>query len=240
MSAERMQTVVLRIAFSLATVFYSVVAESAIVSTTGEVSVLSAPPASVTAGGFEDNNITRVFLEKTVTLQNNLTVDNTATGDYPPNASRGIVIPAGTTISSYFFDFDPVGSSDTPPRVSTGLVTFDHAIVGVIFTICGLDTTDSLLGAPGTVYSTPAQEIETGTTGMVVQDAFTISSDRRTISFSFQAAPGQDQMRVIVAEQPTIINEGGLNFGFEDLTGQPTSMNSVWFAMGTGQRRLLA
>jgi VCBS repeat-containing protein len=196
MNVERMQKVSLSIAFILATVFFSVPADSAIVSTTGEVSVLSAPPASVAPGGAEDNNITLVFLEQTLMLQSDLTVNNTATGAYPPNGSPGAIIPAGTTISSYFFDFDPVGT--TTFRNSVGSVTFDRDILGVIFTDARLNATDCPIGAPVTRYARP----EGRDVDLSANDSFTISADRRTISFDFTAQGVQDQMRVIVADDP--------------------------------------
>ena len=175
-------------------------AHSAIVSTTGEVSGLSAPPASVAAGGAEDNNLTRVFLEQTLTLQSNLTVDNTATGTYGPNGmgngSPGVVIPAGEIISSYFFDFDPVGTSCCGNSV--GSVTFDREILGVIFTDSRRHSTDSLLRAPGTAYSpTVNSDIDTFS-----NDSFAISSpssNRWKIEFNLWVENGQDQMRVIVS-----------------------------------------
>jgi hypothetical protein len=179
---------------------YSLPAAAAIIGSTGEVTVLSAPPAVVGPGGDENNNITRVFLEKTLTLPNDLTVDNTATGTYPPNSSPGVVISAGTAISSYFFDFDPVTSGN-----SQGSVTFDRDIVGVIFTDARLNATDCPIGAPGTPYGRPAgRQVELSS-----NDTFTISTDRRTISFNFSADSGEDQMRVIVVGDPSTLPAAG-------------------------------
>ena len=132
-------------------VFYGWPAESAIVTSTGNVATLGSPPAPVRPSVLEDNILTKVFLEKTIVLTSSLVVDNTATGDYPPNGTLGIAIPAGTAISSYFFHFDPVGTSATR-RDSIGTVTFDRDILGVIFRTTRLNATDIVLGAAGTTY----------------------------------------------------------------------------------------
>ena len=189
---------------------FSLPADSAIVSSTGNVSVLSSPPTSVLPGVLEDNLLTRVFFEKTLVLTSSLTVDNTATGDYPPNGPLGIGISAGTAISSFFFHFDPIGSSATR-RDSIGMVTFDRNILGVIFTTPRLNGTDQPLGAAGTAYS-PAhfeRQVETTTAQQVLPlDTFNISADRRTISFTFHARNSQDQMRVILGNGRPISNAG--------------------------------
>jgi hypothetical protein len=188
----------------------SLPAGGTIVGSTGNVTVLGSPPSSVAPGTLEDNLLTRVFFEKGVVLTSTLTVDNTSTGNYPPNGALGIGIPAGTAISSYFFHFDPVAASTTRKN-SVGTVTFDRDILGVIFTTSRLNATDLPLGAPGTAY-TPAhaeRQVELLSTQQTPPvDTFTISADRRTMSFSFFASSSQDQMRVILGNGKPISNAG--------------------------------
>jgi hypothetical protein len=151
-----------------------------------------------------------VFLETGVVLTSSLTVDNTSTGNYPPNGALGIGIPAGTAVLSYFFHFDPVGASTTR-RNSIGSLTFDRNILGVIFTTSRLGTTDIPLGASGTTY-TPAhaeRQVELISAQQTPPvDTFSISVDRKTISFSFFGSSSQDQMRVILGDGKPISNAG--------------------------------
>jgi hypothetical protein len=172
--------------------------------------VLGNPPASVAPSALEDNVQTKIFLESRIVLTNSLTVDNTAAGDYPPNGTLGIAIPGGTAVLSYFFHFDPIGTSTTV-KASSGTVSFDRGILGVIFRTTRLNATDTTLGASGTTYgpSHAQREVETTSTLQTPPvDTFTISEDRRSISFNFRASNSQDQMRVILGNGRPIANAG--------------------------------
>jgi hypothetical protein len=99
----------------------------------------------------------------------------------------------------------------TTRRDSIGTVTFDRAILGVVFTTVRLNATDKLLGAIGTAYSPAHSQREIETTSALQTppvDTFRISPDRRTISFTFHGSSSQDQLRVILGNGRPISNAG--------------------------------
>jgi FIMAH domain len=183
-------------------VLWGAPSEAAIVSSTGDVDVLKQAPASVVIDALTDDHLTRVFLERTVTLAANLMIDNTATGNYPDLGWPGVNLTTGSIVASYCFHFDPPPNSRRV--ISDGSVTFDRDIIGVVFRDQRLSTTDATLRAPGTLYPTSAGRggVETVTSlQFPPTDSFSISQDRRTFTFHFEATE-IDQMRVIVRGVP--------------------------------------
>ena len=154
-----------------------------IVGYSSNVRLLVSPPPAVGDEDLTDPDHVHVFLEKVLTLNQDLTPDT------------GEVIPAGSTIRSYFFHYDPPGTEGGV--LDPGFVRFDDPILGVINETETLDATDALLGSPATDYS--------GTQGRLwgpsdeVPDSFEISDDGARLDFSAAATGGQDQMRVLLA-----------------------------------------
>ena len=152
-----------------------------IVGYSSNVRLLVSPPPAVGDEDLTDPDHVHVFLERVLTLTQDLTPDT------------GEVIPAGSRIRSYFFHYDPPGT--TGGVLDPGFVRFDDEILGVINLTATLDGTDALLGSPVTDYS--------GTVARVWAppdlDFFEISEDGARLDFSAEATAGQDQMRVLLA-----------------------------------------
>lgn len=155
---------------------------------------LAPPPASVVHGAVESDTHALGFFERgAVTLAGAVQVDATAPGTYTSDASlTGGSVEAGQKVRSFFVHFDPVGTQSVRNR--DGFVTFDAPILGVIATTTKLNNSDVSLGAPGTTYPTGTD----GLRGLEMNpDNFTISADRRTVSFSMAASTTVDQFRVL-------------------------------------------
>ena len=154
-----------------------------IVGYSSNVKLLNTPPPAVGDEDLTDPDHVHVFLERVLTLTQDLTPDT------------GKVIPLGSRIRSYFFHYDPPGTAGGV--LDPGFVRFDNEILGVINQTETLDATDALLGSPTTDYS--------GTQGRLwgpsdeVPDSFSISGDQKRLDFSARATGGQDQLRVLLA-----------------------------------------
>jgi len=105
-----------------------------------------------------------------------------------------ILIPAGTTVSSYLIHYDPPEIISRAPR---GAVTFFERVAGVIASSEELHKTDELLGLQGVEYESAA--FRGGEFGPD-EDSIQISHDRKTVSFRFDTSPPRylDEARVII------------------------------------------
>jgi len=172
--------------------------QASVVITTG-ASLITAPGSIVpNTAAIESNTLASVFNElQNVTLLQAATVDATTSGFFNSVASLTPgSIAAGTLVSSHYLHVDPVGSSGTV-YTYRGTVTFDADILGVSARNAQiLDT--NFLGAPGTTYTTSGN-VNGLDYGDGTLDSFTISGDRRTLSFVLQAWAGADALRVITA-----------------------------------------
>jgi len=147
------------------------------------------PPMSAVFNDLEDNKQIRGFRERVAyELPSNVTVDISEPGRYDRNyAQTSKVIPAGTVINSFFLHFDSIGSQST---TSSGALSFESEILGVIVTDGSLDATDKVLGAPGTTYETGRNNRGFENKAEIVvleQDRRTFTIERFKISF-----PGED------------------------------------------------
>ena len=188
--------------------------QAGIVSVTGAASLIAAPASVVPNAGYESLTTAGVFNEKqNVNLAQVAQVDVTTTGffdalgDLTPGS-----IAVGTLVSSYYLHADPVGSSGTPYSFE-GSITFDSDILGVAALNAQLVGTN-FLGAPGTTY--PNAGNVNGVDFPDNTDTFTISGDRRTLSFKFVAWAGADAVRVITAGN-TVPEPGALGLAFAAL-----------------------
>ena len=188
--------------------------EAAIIGDTPSVTFLATPPASVLSGDLVDIAQIFAFNERHgVVLAAPLHVDQIgvpvnsvppATTVGPSDSSPPFVtfvsgdIPTGTVVNSHFIHFRPAADNR-----STGKVTFDGDILGVIFTPAGLDATDATLGLAATAYPSgkAGRAIEVGFFDNVV-----ISGDKRTLDvhLGFELLGGDffDQVRVITQAPP--------------------------------------
>ena len=153
-----------------------------IVDRSSNVRLLASPPPAVGDEDLTHPDDVHVFLEKVLTLSEDLTPDT------------GAVIPMGSRVRSYFFHYDPPGAKGG--ILNPGFVRFDEQILGVIFETATLDATDPLLGSAATDYSGTAARV------WFPADAIEIGNDPRRVDFSAFATFGQDQMRVLLPAQP--------------------------------------
>lgn len=190
-------------------------AQASIVTTTG-VSLIAAPNSIVAnTAAIENNSLASVFNEvQNVALLQAAHVDATTSGFFNSLASLTPgSIAAGTLVSSYYLHADPVGSSGTV-FTYRGTVVFDADILGVSALNAELLDTN-FLGAPGTSYPNSAN-VNGLDYGDGTLDSFTISADRRTLSFVLQAWAGADALRVITAGN-AVPEPGALGLAFAGL-----------------------
>jgi hypothetical protein len=90
-----------------------------------------------------------------------------------------------------------VADAINPPRNFTGTITFDRDVLGVIVLNAEFASSNGVLGRPGTLYAATGIEYELGT-GQ--QDSFTLSADRRTITFNVSTLSLADNMRIVTAK----------------------------------------
>lgn len=102
----------------------------------------------------------------------------------------GIVIPAGSVVSSYYIVFDP-----KKHRTIKGTVHFSTSVLGII-TSRDLLTASDLFGNPTAVYQNPDLRGLEAAAG----DAATLA-DAQTVSVSFSASSPGDYIRVITAPE---------------------------------------
>jgi hypothetical protein len=122
----------------------------------------------------------------------------------------GGTIAAGTAVQSFFLTAQVATFPASGYRSYTGSITFDAPILGVEVVTTSLNNTDSLLGAPGTVYPAPSDTnsgLELNTPGcqqgppaatQCGDDEFSISADGHTLGFFMSTGQSEDQMRVIL------------------------------------------
>jgi hypothetical protein len=182
-------------------------AAAAVIGTTGAMTEIGAP-VSTLEGALASNTQIFLFAEGTgITLGAALTIDVNAPGSYSnanlpaPGASQ---IAAGTQVDSYFVHYDVASGNQT----NVGSVTFDSNILGVLIYAAALDASDGVLGAFGTTYVPGGSDANRGLD--FGPDAFTLSADLRTLSFSLQENSNRlDQVRIVVASPPPVVPEPG-------------------------------
>jgi hypothetical protein len=173
-------------------------------ATTGQVLAISAPP-TVELQQLESDTSLYLFAERMQTqLPTSLRVDVSQPRAYSQTPSlTPFVIPRGTMVNSYYGHFDRIGAPSTFQQVR-GTITFAAPVLGVAFGDDTLRASD-FLGLPGTAYPQSGRGFDHFDS--VNPDYFSLSTDRRTITFNLQTGPVSDDFRV--------------------LTGAPAPMNVV-------------
>lgn len=173
-----------------------------IVGTTG-AGLLVAPPPSLAPGVFANSTTVYVMNEKQGVLFNGL-IDRylPAIGTPYVLASALPVNPGPKWVNSHLIHFDNQGKPQGGPV--TGTVTFDKAIIGVIFTNQRLDLSDAALGNPGTIY--PFGVLNRGFSNFV--DTFTVINPF-TLRFTLANGGAMDQIRVLTVPAPGALACGG-------------------------------
>jgi hypothetical protein len=187
------------LAASLLFVWVSVPAYCDIISVTGSVSIIAPPSDARVNSTLESNTVAPLFTERSnVSLGSNLVVDFTSTGLHNSNPVGPLPnILAGTVLNSYYLVTDPVGSDSTNNRNFSGSITFSSDILGVIALDPEFASSNSILGHVGTLYSSSGVALEMG-----APDNFTISADRRTLSFAFSSNTAADDLRIVTSAVP--------------------------------------
>ena len=153
------------------------------------------PAADLSPGALEADDVVSIAVERqNVKLGADLAVDANSPGTFTAPGA-GATINAGTIVNSHIVHFDGA----TPGNVVTGSITFDTAILGIIWNDAGLDGTDALLGNAATTYP-PAMTAGRGL--FDGNDSITISPDGKTLTFSLEDAGVLDQFRVLTAPDP--------------------------------------
>lgn len=165
------------------------------IGVTGAVSVIAPPPDARFNSVLESNTVAPFFTEVTdLILPSSLTVDFTAPGTYNSNPVSLSTIAAGTDVDSYYLVTDPVGADPANNRTFIGSITFNTDIIGAIVLDPEFAASNGIVGHPGTLYSPSGVALELG-----APDMFTISADRRTLSFNMTSSTAADDIRIITA-----------------------------------------
>ena len=166
-----------------------------IASTSGDIEIVS-PPPSVQRQAYESSTNIRVFLESEQTVST-VPVNAVLPGTYHAYADfvDQALTPSGP-IDSYFVHYDVVGQTLAQ---ASGSITFDEPILAVIGRSLTLEDTDSVLGAPSTLYPTNRFDRELEYQPRGNYDFFRLEPDRHTIFIQVEDSTEVDQLRVITA-----------------------------------------
>ena len=162
----------------------------------GQVESVPAPQ-TVEVNKNEDPNYAKLFAENAlITLSSPLIVDVASPGAYNQVAALvPAAVAAGTVVNSYYLHADVTGQP-VNFRLMTGSITFETPILGLVFSDSRLNTSN-FLGLASTVYSSVGRRYDIGSGN--ISDSFTLSADRKTITFNSNTAPACDDMRIITA-----------------------------------------
>jgi hypothetical protein len=189
----------------LAAAALAAAAGATIVSTSGQMTLIS-PPPSVDIGALQSNTTMYAFNEQQcVRTAADLPVDITVPGTYDDSSDLTPgVIPAGTLVSSHFVNADKVGTQ--PPRIELeGSIVTDADILGIAILQHSLNVTD-VLGAPGTIY--PTGKFGRGLNPDDQNDFVIEQIDKRTVVVHSDVRVHTDQVRVITRCAETLGAQG--------------------------------
>ena len=172
-------------------------------TTAGQVLAIAAP-RSVVLQQLESDNYLYLFSERSqAPLLSSIRVDVSQPGTYSQTPSlTPLVIPRGTVVNSYYGHFDRVGTPSAFQRVR-GSVTFANPVLGVVLGDSNLNASN-FLAKPGTTYPQSGRGFDAFDS--VKPDYFSLSADRRTVSFDLQTAAFSDDFRVLTGmSAPTAV-----------------------------------
>ncbi|WP_428308295.1 sulfatase-like hydrolase/transferase [Lacipirellula sp.] len=155
-------------------------------------------PSSVAKNASEAATV-RIYHERSDRLDASLTLDaglsaNVLLRNGTPGTPAQLA--AGTLVSSYLFQLDPVGTSGSSIN-TTGTVNFNQIILGILFDDASLAGTDKILGSIGD-YGVASDRGLTFTGSGATGDFIRISADRMSITYRLTAAGDQmQQFRII-------------------------------------------
>lgn len=208
---------------SIAMLGVTIAAATAQITTLGQVTLLSSPPANVAEGGLESDITAYLFKERTGVV--NVAVDIAQPGHYdftnaPTTAGAAGII--NQRVDVYMLHADPVGIRQSPIYYS-GTIKFPRRILGLIVlngdpnSGVGLYGTDATLGASGTTYQPYGNPVFNR------QLEFPNTPGRDTISyyhlpdnsgsyltFHFRVGSATDQVRILLDAPQTVAEPASL------------------------------
>ncbi|HEV7653510.1 MAG TPA: hypothetical protein VGP36_02080 [Mycobacteriales bacterium] len=136
------------------------------------------PPASVATAAFESDDYVRSFAERyNQVLTSDLTVG-------------GTTVPTGTRVNVYYVHADHVGDQNLATKFA-GSEWFGTKVLATATSTADLQATTALFGAPGTAYSSRADQ------GLEFDDTATRWIDQNGIDFSLNSWSASDAVRII-------------------------------------------
>ncbi|HEX3487518.1 MAG TPA: hypothetical protein VHT51_20845 [Micropepsaceae bacterium] len=115
-------------------------------------------------------------------------------GAYPPNLPSTFHLNSGTEVSTYIVNFEP---SDTNPVGSAnGSVTFNSNVIGI--ETMGFSLIRDLLFELPNISLFGGTGLEIGDSDPSTADTLSLSSDRRTVSFSLNVNGAADAFRIFL------------------------------------------
>ncbi|MGJ8695164.1 MAG: hypothetical protein ACSHYF_02520 [Verrucomicrobiaceae bacterium] len=165
-----------------------------------------APPGPPDSTLFSLQDPDHVYLfpeQQSITLEAPLLVDLSSADSTWPNSGKLSYLSKGRSISSYLIFYNPPKGKKVPVRKLYGSITFNREILGVICTAKPLALSDNILGIVMRKHALSAnRQLESNDSleGKVPHDTVTLSSDRRSIHFNFNAREGIDNMRILLSD----------------------------------------
>ncbi len=157
------------------------------------------PGSVISAAGGKEGEV-RVFVENDSFLpEGGLEVDRLVAGEFAlAQPNPGESLESKGELRSYLLQLTPSEKADDDGSVETSL-TFDHPVVGVIFSSDRLENSDATVGSSFAAAADPSQEARGLRSG---EDELLLSEDRRTLNLRFKGEGlHAEQVRVLVALQ---------------------------------------
>ncbi|MBB3209288.1 hypothetical protein FHS27_005128 [Rhodopirellula rubra] len=126
---------------------------------------------------------------------------------YPENRHSRISIRPGKLVSSYLLIYLPVERWEGNRHTLTGSVSFQKPIIGVVVGPMALAKSDRFFGNPEIDYENlQFRYLEDKATedGNLPADSLRVSDDGKTLHFQLNVGAGQDNLRVLVDETPSL------------------------------------
>jgi uncharacterized repeat protein (TIGR01451 family) len=170
----------------------------------GNAVVVASPPRDLRLGRTESDSCIFLFAEQQdLTLASNVTVDaSPVVSGSPP------VLPAGSVVSSYLLHSDKVGGTQASVTLQ-GSYTFPEPVLGLVYSISRLESTDAGLGAPATCPPSPPaaglcyETNDVNGRGLELPtDVADVQPDGHTVVFTMGTNTGLDNVRVLVGTLP--------------------------------------
>lgn len=184
------------IKFAIAAVAALIAGQFSASSSSAALVSISAP-ASVVPGALTSASDVYIFFESTQELADPLNVDIITPGLYNlANPDDPGVIPADTKVASYMIHHDSVGFL---PNTAAVTYVFPQKVLGLIINDRNLDTSDPIVGNPGTTYPTGLAYRGLEVPYTFLNDVVFWNGNQVTVTGKSTTALVIDQIRVITA-----------------------------------------